>query len=66
MRFIGEYINFNKSGIYKILNIVTGDFYIGSAICFRTRFNTHISKINSRKHHNKHLTNNLIHQGNGV
>lgn len=30
MIFTGEYINFNKSGIYKILNTVTGDFYIGS------------------------------------
>jgi len=55
MIYQGDYINFNSTGIYKITNIINGKFYIGSAISFRTRYNQHLSKLNLKKHHNKHL-----------
>jgi group I intron endonuclease len=55
--------DFNKSGIYKIENLITNDFYIGSAICFRTRFNAHNSKLKNNKHHNKHLYNAVLKYG---
>lgn len=55
MIFIGEYKSYNSSGVYKIVNTQNGKFYIGSAQCFRTRFNSHVSKFNTGLHHNKHL-----------
>jgi len=44
-----------NSGIYKILNLVNGKFYIGSAVNFTVRFNTHRKLLNKGAHKNKHL-----------
>ena len=42
-------------GIYKILNIKTNDFYIGSTIDFAKRQRVHLSKLRKNKHSNSHL-----------
>lgn len=44
-----------KSGIYKILNVINGKFYIGSAVYFAQRFGQHIYNLRNNKHPNKHL-----------
>ena len=44
-----------NSGIYKITNTKTGDFYIGSAINFKKRFGIHISTLKNQKHDNQIL-----------
>lgn len=43
------------SGIYQIRNLVNGKRYIGSAKCFRTRWNAHRAKLARGSHHSKHL-----------
>ncbi len=43
------------SGIYKIANIVTGDFYIGSSINIDKRFSRHKSDLKKQKHCNQIL-----------
>lgn len=40
------------SGIYKIINIITGDFYIGSTVNLDNRYNSHFRDLNSERHHN--------------
>lgn len=41
-----------------IKNIITGDFYIGSASrCLYTRWKDHYTLLNINKHHNTHLQN---------
>lgn len=46
----------HKTGIYKILNIVTGDFYIGSAsVSFTHRWKRHQYDLRKNKHCNIHL-----------
>lgn len=47
----------NKSGIYKITCVPTGKFYIGSAVWFRDRWNTHRSAARGNRHHSKYLQN---------
>jgi len=44
-----------ECGVYKITNIITGDFYIGSAdnICYRVY--THKKMLSYGNHHNRHL-----------
>jgi group I intron endonuclease len=44
-----------KSGIYLILNLVNGKFYIGSAFDFYERFHAHKSYLKNNSHHNSHL-----------
>lgn len=44
-----------KSGIYKIANIETGDFYIGSAVNLNGRFRVHKSTLRNQKHDNQIL-----------
>lgn len=44
-----------RTGIYKILNILNGDFYIGSAVHFYNRKSKHLTTLRSGKHNNKHL-----------
>lgn len=44
-----------KSGIYKILNTVTGKFYIGSAVDIVKRWREHSYFLNHSSHKNKHL-----------
>lgn len=45
----------NFSGIYQILNVVSGDRYIGSAVKLKRRFKSHNSCLNLGKHPNIHL-----------
>lgn len=45
-----------KTGIYKIINIITNDFYIGSAsLSIKTRWKCHICELKKNKHRNIHL-----------
>jgi group I intron endonuclease len=48
-----ELTNQNKklSGIYCIKNVVNSKVYIGSAVCFETRWNVHQHHLRERKHH---------------
>jgi len=46
-----------KSGIYRIVNLVTGKIYVGSAVSLSRRFNNHKSDLNLNKHDNKYLQN---------
>lgn len=46
-----------KTGIYKILNIETGDFYIGSACHFYNRKSKHLQLLRKNTHNNRHLQN---------
>ena len=45
----------NKSGIYRIINVINNKFYIGSAINLRKRRNTHFEQLNNNKHHSIYL-----------
>ena len=45
----------NYCGIYKITNVVTGDFYIGSAVNLRMRYQDHRSRLIGNRHANVHL-----------
>lgn len=46
----------DRTGIYKIVNTVTNDFYIGSTkVCFRRRFCQHKSDLRKNIHKNIHL-----------
>jgi group I intron endonuclease len=47
----------SKSGIYKIQNLDTGLFYIGSAKNLKRRFDHHIGRLRNNKHKNQHLQN---------
>jgi group I intron endonuclease len=44
-------------GIYKIINVVTNDFYVGSSNKFAVRKREHWRQLRNNKHHNKHLQN---------
>lgn len=50
-------MNTNISGIYKIKNTINNNFYIGSALNIRKRWNIHISDLRRGKHHSEHLQN---------
>ena len=48
--------NLNKTGIYKITNLINKKVYIGSAATsFRQRWNEHRTSLNTGKHYNRHL-----------
>jgi hypothetical protein len=63
--YITEYTKFTrndllgKSGVYIILNLINGKFYIGGAIDFYARFRLHIADLLKNKHFNKHLQNSV-------
>ena len=42
-------------GIYAILNLLNGKYYIGSAINFSERWRLHLFSLSKNKHHNRHL-----------
>jgi group I intron endonuclease len=44
-----------KSGIYKFLNKITGDFYIGSAVYCANRKGQHLWALRNNRHRNRHL-----------
>lgn len=46
-----------KSGIYKILNKVTADCYVGSAAYLKSRFSAHRRLLKNEKHQNRYLQN---------
>ena len=46
-----------NSGVYKIANTITGDFYIGSAVDLRRRWSEHRSALVNNRHCNAHLQN---------
>lgn len=48
-----------KSGIYKIINIITNDFYIGSAKDFNKRKANHFNNLKAKRHINRHLQNSV-------
>lgn len=45
------------SGIYMILNIITGKAYVGQSINVEQRLSRHKSRLNKNKHHNDYLQN---------
>lgn len=44
-----------NSGIYVIVHLENGKRYIGSAYCFRQRWNLHKSRLRLNKHNNPYL-----------
>lgn len=46
-----------KNIVYKIINNITGDFYIGSSIKFNLRIDIHKRKLRANKHHSPILQN---------
>lgn len=40
-----------RSGIYKIANTITGDFYVGSTTNFDSRKNSHFGEARGQRHH---------------
>ncbi len=46
---------YSKPGIYQILNIVSGDFYIGSSMNVYRRMYQHQTLLRNNKHHSPHL-----------
>lgn len=50
-------INMYNSGIYKISNIITNDFYIGSSATLDKRKIRHFCNLRNNRHINKHLQN---------
>ena len=47
----------SNSGIYKITNLQTGKYYVGSTKDFKRRKQTHFSGLKNNYHPNKHLQN---------
>lgn len=46
-----------SAGVYQILNLKNGNFYIGSSVNVYNRFHTHKTKLNQNIHINKYLQN---------
>ena len=45
----------NNGGIYKIINLQTGKYYVGSTKDFKIRKQCHFSRLKCNTHTNKHL-----------
>jgi len=45
----------HKAGVYKIVNKVNGNMYVGSSVNVYNRRYTHATKLNRKTHSNKHL-----------
>ena len=45
----------SESGIYRIVNLTNGKFYIGSAVNLERRWYMHRNRLNAGKHRNAHL-----------
>lgn len=50
-------------GIYAILNIINGKYYIGSALDFFDRWRLHKLELNRNNHHNRHLQKSWLKYG---
>ena len=48
-------VTLEQSGIYAITCVPTGKVYIGSAVSFKNRFKSHLSKLRLNKHHSPYL-----------
>lgn len=55
-----------RAGIYKITNTITQDFYIGSAVNFKKRFQIHLSYLRKNKHHSRYLQNSFNKYGESI
>ena len=55
MKFIDNGIDAGKSGIYLILNEITGQVYVGSTVRFSKRYNQHKRLLATKTHHNERL-----------
>lgn len=44
-----------KSGVYQILNVVTGRIYVGSAVSLVNRWSQHRKDLERSKHYNVHM-----------
>lgn len=53
----------NLSGVYKIVNLITNDFYIGSTNKFWERFKSHKSELQRAKSSSRILQNAVIKYG---
>ena len=51
------------SGVYCILNEITGKLYIGSAVNLRERRRQHFGLLRKGSHHSAHLQNSVNHYG---
>ena len=61
MKFIKKDKYTKKSaGIYKIVNIKNGKFYIGSTMSFKNRFNAHKKDLEKGCHANDHLSRDYV------
>lgn len=49
--------NANKAGVYKLINVKSGKFYIGSTYKFKQRWAEHRRQLESGKHTNTYLLN---------
>jgi len=57
-RFIGRQQNSQKIvGVYKITNVITGQYYIGYSKDIKSRLKQHFRDLDKRKHCNKKLQN---------
>lgn len=55
--------NIKKSGVYKIINIITDDYYIGSSVNLYHRICQHYSKLRKNIHGNNRLQNSYNKHG---
>jgi group I intron endonuclease len=51
------------AGIYKITNIISGKYYIGSTTCLHRRYLSHFQKLRNNGHRNSHLQNSFNKHG---
>lgn len=47
------------SGIYRIINLVTLDYYIGQSVCLSKREKVHFNSLRKNRHYNRHLQNSF-------
>lgn len=52
-RYSSKYVG--KSGVYRILNTVTSECYIGASRDIEARWDSHRRSLNKQKHHSKKL-----------
>lgn len=55
-----------SSGIYQIRNTINGKRYVGSAKCFRVRWNAHRANLRKGAHHSPHLQSSWEKNGEGA
>lgn len=46
-----------ESGVYVIVNLINGKYYVGSSVSIKSRVKVHYSSLSKNKHHNKYLQN---------